>query len=98
MIAAARARAERENAPASFVHADAQIHKFEPASFDTIISRFGVMFFDDPVRAFENLRCAAMGNAELRFIAWRNAAESPFHDDSRTCCGATSAKSSRSSA
>jgi SAM-dependent methyltransferase len=78
MIAAARARAERQSTPASFILANAQIHAFEPASFDTIISRFGVMFFDDSVRAFANLRHAARDGAELRFVAWRSAAENPF--------------------
>lgn len=78
MIAVARARAEREGAPASFIRADVQVHAFEPASFDTIISRFGVMFFDDPVQAFANLRLAARGDARLRSIAWRSAAENPF--------------------
>jgi SAM-dependent methyltransferase len=78
MIAVARARAERENAPASFVCADAQTHAFEPASFDAIVSRFGVMFFDDAVQAFTNLRRAAKSDARLRFVAWRSAAENPF--------------------
>jgi len=79
MIAAARARAEREEgAPARFVCADVQAHAFEPASFDLIVSRFGVMFFDDPVLAFANLRRAARDGAELRVIAWRSAAENPF--------------------
>jgi len=78
MIAAARVRAERESTPTNFIRADAQTHAFEPASFDMIISRFGVMFFDDPVRAFANLRRAARDDAELRFIAWRSAAENPF--------------------
>jgi SAM-dependent methyltransferase len=78
MIAAARARAEREGTPASFIRANAQSHSFEPASFDMIISRLGVMFFDDAVRAFANLRRAARDNAELRFVAWRSAAENPF--------------------
>jgi ubiquinone/menaquinone biosynthesis C-methylase UbiE len=78
MITAARARAEREGLPASFIRADAQTHAFEPASFDMIISRFGVMFFDDFVQAFANLRRVAMEDAELRFIAWRSAAENPF--------------------
>jgi SAM-dependent methyltransferase len=78
MIAAARARAEREGAPAHFICADAQAYAFEPASFDVIISRFGVMFFADAVDAFANLRRAARDNAELRFIAWRSAAENPF--------------------
>jgi hypothetical protein len=36
------------------------------------------MFFDDPVRAFANLRRAAREDAGLRFIAWRSAAENPF--------------------
>jgi SAM-dependent methyltransferase len=78
MLAAARARAEREGAPASFIRANAQTHAFEPASFDMIISRFGVMFFDDSVRAFANLRRAARDDAGLRFIAWRSAVENPF--------------------
>ena len=78
MIAAARARAEREDAPASFIRADIQTHPFERAEFDMIISRFGVMFFNDPVRAFANLRSAAADDAGLRFIAWRSAAENSF--------------------
>ena len=78
MIVAARSRSKREKTPASFIHANAQIHAFEPGSFDTIISRFGVMFFDDPVRAFANLRNAARNGAEFRFLAWRSAAENPF--------------------
>jgi len=78
MIAVARARAEREGAPACFVCGDAQRHPFEPASFDMIVSRFGVMFFDSPVQAFSNLLNAAKGGAKLRAIAWRGAAENPF--------------------
>ena len=78
MIAAARVRAEREGTPASFIHANAQSHALEPASFDIIISRLGVMFFGDAVGAFANLRRAARPGAELRFIAWRGAAENPF--------------------
>lgn len=78
MIAAARRRAEQEGTPAHFILADAQLHAFEPASFDTIVSRFGVMFFADSVRAFANLRHAAKEGAELRLIVWRSAAENPF--------------------
>jgi SAM-dependent methyltransferase len=78
MIAAARLRAERERIPASFLRADAEFHPFEPASFDMVISRFGVMFFDDPVRAFANLRRAAANHAGIRFIAWRRAEDNPF--------------------
>jgi len=78
MIAVAQGRAEREDSTASFTCADAQTHAFEPASFDRIMSRFGVMFFDDPVLAFANLRRAARDGAELRCIAWRSAVDNPF--------------------
>lgn len=78
MIAAARDRAARESTPASFICANAQVHVFERASFDTIISRFGAMFFENPIRAFANLRRAATDNADLRLVAWRNALENPF--------------------
>lgn len=78
MIASARARAERESIPASFIRADAQTHAFGPATFDSIVSRFGVMFFDDAVQAFANLRQAVRDGAGLNFAAWRSAAENPF--------------------
>jgi ubiquinone/menaquinone biosynthesis C-methylase UbiE len=76
VIVAARKRAELEGTPAHFILADAQAHAFEPASFDTIISRFGVMFFADFVQAFSNLRRAAKEGAEVRLIAWRSAGSS----------------------
>jgi len=78
MIAAARARAEWAGAPASFICGDVQRQAFEPESFDLIVSRFGVMFFDSPVQAFANLLHAARDGAALRAIAWRSAAENPF--------------------
>jgi SAM-dependent methyltransferase len=78
MIALARDRATREPWQPAFVVADAERHPFESGSFDAIISRFGVMFFEDPVRAFTNLRRAAQSGAELRFVAWRTALENPF--------------------
>ena len=78
MIDAARSRAERLGAPADFVLGDAEHHAFVPGRFDLIISRFGVMFFDDPVRAFTNLRNASRTGAELRLAVWRGPAENPF--------------------
>jgi SAM-dependent methyltransferase len=78
MIAAAKARAERETSSARFIQADAQTYAFEPDSFDAIVSRFGVMFFEDSVRAFGNLRRAARDHARLRLIVWRSAEDNPF--------------------
>jgi SAM-dependent methyltransferase len=78
MIAAARARAAQERVPATFIADDAETHVFEPAIFDVIVSRFGVMFFDDSVAAFANLRRAARSGARLWFVVWRDPAENPF--------------------
>jgi SAM-dependent methyltransferase len=78
MLAVARARAQQDGSTASFIRADAQDYAFAPAIFDKIVSRLGVMFFSDPVRAFANLRQAATPDATLHCIAWRSAAENPF--------------------
>jgi ubiquinone/menaquinone biosynthesis C-methylase UbiE len=78
MITLARTRAAREATPPRFIAADAQTYAFEPATFDLIVSRFGVMFFDDPTQAFANLRRAAAPGGALELIAWRSAADNPF--------------------
>lgn len=78
MIGAARLLADQERVPATFICADAQKHAFEPERFDMIMSRFGVMFFDDSVQAFANLRSAATDGCSLRCIVWRSPAENPF--------------------
>ncbi|MGN2241884.1 class I SAM-dependent methyltransferase [Frateuria sp. GZRR33] len=78
LVALARQRAGRAGAQARFLCADAESHPFAPERFDFVTSRFGVMFFADPVRAFENLRRAAAAGAALNFVAWRSAADNPF--------------------
>jgi SAM-dependent methyltransferase len=78
MLAVARARAERQRPPPDFVLGDAQTYPFEPATFDAVVSRFGVMFFDDPVAAFTHLRRAAADGAKLRIVVWRSPDENPF--------------------
>jgi len=70
--AAGRASAGRGLTNVTFVHGDAQVHDFEPESFDVIISNAGAMFFDDKVAAFTNLRakrCAPAGRIAL--MAWQ---------------------------
>jgi len=78
MIASARRQARQEGLPVDFVCADAQHHHFEPASVDVVLSRFGVMFFADPVAAFANLRQATRPGGHLHFVAWRAAEDNPF--------------------
>ncbi|TFI57991.1 class I SAM-dependent methyltransferase [Sphingomonas parva] len=78
MIEAARERASAARIDAAFLCADAATHGFETAAFDTVASRFGVMFFDDPVRALANLRRAVRAGGALRFLVWRGMADNPF--------------------
>lgn len=79
LVAAARARAQAEGlANAAFVEADAQMFPFDAQDFDTVISRFGVMFFDDPEAAFANIRRALRPGGRLTFVAWRSPSENPF--------------------
>jgi SAM-dependent methyltransferase len=76
MLEIARRRAEI--APQTvFLEADAQTYAFEPATFDAIHSRFGVMFFEDPTVAFANLRGALKPGGRMAFICWRSPAENP---------------------
>jgi SAM-dependent methyltransferase len=60
-----------------FLLADAQAHVFGPV-FDAVVSRFGVMFFPDPVAAFANLRQALKPDGRLAFAAWRSPEENPL--------------------
>jgi len=48
------------------------------APFDRIVSRFGVMFFADPVEAFANIGRASMPGVRLAFACWRTRAENPM--------------------
>lgn len=73
------ARRRGEVAPqVAFHEADAQTFAFEPATFDAIHSRFGVMFFEDPTAAFANLRGALKPGGRLAFVCWRTPAENPI--------------------
>lgn len=77
MLAVARGRVgDRSNV--SFLEADAQTYAFEPASFDAIFSRFGVMFFADPEAAFANLRRALKPGGRMAFVCWRAPSENPI--------------------
>jgi SAM-dependent methyltransferase len=66
------------SAPVKFVRADATTYRFEPAAFDLLFSRFGVMFFGQPARAFANLRSALKPTGRLAFACWRKFDENPW--------------------
>ena len=66
----ALARSHPESVGKDFLQADAQSYKFEPERFDLAISRFGVMFFENPFKAFQNIKSAVQKGREMRFVCW----------------------------
>ena len=71
-------RAAEGNERVRFIEADAQTFPFEPQSFNAAFSRFGVMFFADPLAAFMNIRRSLKPNGRLAFVCWRALEENPL--------------------
>jgi ubiquinone/menaquinone biosynthesis C-methylase UbiE len=55
----------------TFEHADAQVRQFPRGGFDLATSRFGTMFFDDPVAAFANIGRALRPAGRLVMMVWQ---------------------------
>jgi SAM-dependent methyltransferase len=73
MLAVARRRATAEGVSnVDFRRADAQVHEFDPATFDVVISRFGVMFFEDRTAAFANIAAALRPGGRLALLVWQD--------------------------
>jgi ubiquinone/menaquinone biosynthesis C-methylase UbiE len=77
MLAQAR-KVQPAGLPVDFVLADATVYPFEPASFDLLFSRFGVMFFADPALSFANMRRAMRPSGRVSFACWREPRENPW--------------------
>lgn len=79
MLESARQRrlsARVENA--TFLNADAQTRDLSSLEVDLVFSRFGVMFFAEPVVAFRNLRTALRSGGRLTFACWREMKRNPW--------------------
>ncbi|WP_171121482.1 MULTISPECIES: class I SAM-dependent methyltransferase [unclassified Ruegeria] len=61
-----------------FQFADAQTHPFDEGDRDAMISRFGVMFFDDTVAAFANMARALKPGGQMTFAAWGPLSGNPW--------------------
>jgi ubiquinone/menaquinone biosynthesis C-methylase UbiE len=73
MLQIARLRSAEEGLRnVTFELADAQNHAFPAAHFDLCISRFGVMFFSDPIAAFTNIARAMRRDARLALMVWQD--------------------------
>jgi ubiquinone/menaquinone biosynthesis C-methylase UbiE len=67
-----------KNLRLDFVLADATVYPFDPASFDVLVSRFGVMFFAEPAVSFANLHKALRPSGRVAFACWREPRENPW--------------------
>ncbi|SFK63117.1 Methyltransferase domain-containing protein, partial [Sphingomonas sp. NFR04] len=61
-----------------FIAGDVQRHRFPSDTFDAVVSRFGVMFFDDPIAAFANIGAAVRTGGTMTCVVWRGREENPF--------------------
>jgi SAM-dependent methyltransferase len=68
---ARRLAAEQAITNIDFVQADVQQHRFDDQPFDIVISQLGVMFFDDPGKAFANLHSALRPGGRIAFLCWQ---------------------------
>jgi SAM-dependent methyltransferase len=79
MLAVAKRRAQQANVDnVDFECRDAQTAQLPENAFDCVYSRFGVMFFDDPVAAFRNLRVALVPGGRLAFACWQPLPKNPW--------------------
>lgn len=60
-----------------FVDADVQTHRFAP-EYDLCFSRFGMMFFSNPVAAMRNVRSALKPGGRVMFVTWRRIEDNPW--------------------
>jgi SAM-dependent methyltransferase len=89
MLALARRLSEEQGLRnVSFVRADARTHEFPAASFDLCVSRFGSMFFDDPVAAFTNIGRALRPGARLVLLVWQDRDHNEWSTAIRSALGA----------
>ncbi len=77
MLALARERLV-EFANAACRLGDAASLPLQDLRADLIFSRFGIMFFGDPITAFTNLRTGLIHGGRLRFACWRPISENPW--------------------
>ena len=61
-----------------FKYCDVQNYKFKKNIFSKVISRFGVMFFENPIMAFKNIYNSIQDGGSLHFVCWTNVLENEF--------------------
>ena len=63
---------------ASFNCVDVQTDDIGEEVYSAAFSRFGVMFFEDPIAAFRNINKSLITGASLSFVCWQSPALNPW--------------------
>ena len=79
----ARTQADIRAVKAHYFLADAQSDDLSGAPFDLVVSRFGSMFFSDPVAAFSNIRHHMRAGGRLALVGWAKAKGNPWFEAPR---------------
>ncbi len=81
MLDIARSRlADNPNDSIAFENRDVATYPFEAETFDRVYSRFGVMFFVDPIATFTNIRCGVKSGGKLSFVCWQSIEGNPWQE------------------
>lgn len=89
MLALARQTATAEGLTnVEFQQADAQVHPFDAAAFDVVVSRMGSMFFGDPIAAFTNLHRALRPGGRLTLLTWQGLGDNEWLTEFRRALAA----------
>jgi SAM-dependent methyltransferase len=78
LIELARTRTQPDPRNIRFELADMATAKAPEVRYDRLVSRFGIMFFDDPLSAFKNLNSWLAPGGRFAFAAWGNPEENPW--------------------
>jgi SAM-dependent methyltransferase len=79
LLAEARRRSEAAGLTnTTFLQGDAQVHPFDAGAYDVVISRFGVMFFGDPVAAFTNIARSLRPGGRMAVLSWQGLAQNEW--------------------
>lgn len=80
MTVYARERAADQGASnVDFMQCDIQTDPFEAQSFDAAFSRFGVMFFDDPILGLSHIHKALKPASPFAFVCWQAPSHNLWH-------------------
>ena len=78
MLSIASERTKSAAVPVKIINADAESYKLVPGTFDVMFSQFGLMFFRNPQKAFDNFHASLKPGGRIAFVCWRDPERNPW--------------------